>query len=74
MPCVFREFPYDPTECTFVGKPIDFLVFVGSNKKTVEEVVFVEVKTGKSQLNSHERTLKNAIDAGRVRYETIRLK
>ena len=40
----------------------------------IEEIVFVEVKTGKAQLNSIERKIKEAIEKKRVRYDVIRLK
>ena len=45
-------FKYSPTECRFMGKPIDLLVFRGMDKKDIDEVVFVEVKSGKSKLSS----------------------
>lgn len=60
------DFPWRPTEVRFLGKPIDFLVFRGLDDKAVEEVVFVEVKTGESRLSPVERSLRDAIQAGRV--------
>ncbi|KKL07503.1 hypothetical protein LCGC14_2585350, partial [marine sediment metagenome] len=44
----FPNFNFKPTECRFLGKPIDFIVFKGLDDKKVNEVVFVEVKRGKS--------------------------
>ncbi len=64
------DFNYSPTECRFVGKPIDFLVFKGMDNDAIEEVVFVEVKSGKSKsLSKRERTLKDVIAEKRVRWE-----
>jgi hypothetical protein len=60
------DFPWSATEVRFLGKPIDFLVFRGMDGKAIEEVVFVEVKTGESRLSPVERTLRDAIQAGRV--------
>jgi predicted Holliday junction resolvase-like endonuclease len=60
------DFPWSPTEVRFLGKPIDFLVFRGMDGKTIEEVIFVEVKTGESRLSPVERSLRDAIQAGRV--------
>lgn len=60
------DFPWSPTEVRFLGKPVDFLVFRGLDGKAVEEVVFVEVKTGESRLSPVERSLRDAIKAGRV--------
>ncbi len=67
------NFPYLPNECTFVGKPIDFLVFKGSDEKNISEVVFVEVKSGKAKLNQHEKNLKETIEKKRVRWEEYRI-
>ena len=67
------NFPYVPTEVRFIGKPIDFLVFKGMDNKHIEEVVFVEVKSGKSQLSTHERKLRDAIQAKRVSWEEYRI-
>ena len=69
----FPDFPYSPTECRFIGKPIDFLVFKGMDEKDIGEIVFVEVKSGKSQLTVHERKLKDAIQNKRVAWEEYRI-
>src|SRR3989339_1441401 len=55
------DFPYKPTEARFVGKPVDFIVFRGMDEKKIEEVVFVEVKSGQGQLSNVEKSLKEAI-------------
>ena len=67
------NFEYLPTECRFVGKPIDFLVFKGMDKKEIEEVVFVEVKSGNSKLSSSERKLKKAIEEKKVSWREYRI-
>lgn len=67
------NFPYKPNECTFIGKPIDFLVFKGSDEKQISEVIFVEVKSGKSKLSSQEKNLKDAIENKRVSWEEYRI-
>lgn len=61
------------TECRFIGKPIDFLVFTGLDEKEISEVVFVEVKSGSSRLSSVERSLRDAIEQKRVRWEEYRV-
>ena len=67
------DFPYSPSEVRFIGKPIDFVVFKGADSKNIDEVVFVEVKSGKSKINAHEKNLKNAIEKKRVRWEEYRI-
>ena len=66
-------FKYSPTECRFMGKPIDLLVFRGMDKKDIDEVVFVEVKSGKSKLSSQEKKLKEVIEKKKVRWEEYRI-
>jgi len=67
------DFPYLPTECRFVGKPTDFIVFKGMDEKDIREVVFVEVKSGKARLSNQEKKLKEAINKKRVRFEEYRI-
>jgi predicted Holliday junction resolvase-like endonuclease len=63
-------FPFDPGDCRFVGKPVDFIVFRGMNEKNITEVVFLEVKSGAGKnLNDQEKRLRDAVRAGRVRWE-----
>jgi predicted Holliday junction resolvase-like endonuclease len=62
-------FPFDPGDCRFIGKPVDFLVFKGMNQKDIREVIFLEVKSGSAKaLNDQEKRLKEAIEAGRVKW------
>jgi predicted Holliday junction resolvase-like endonuclease len=61
------DFPFNPNECRFIGKPIDFLVFKGADEGRVDEVVLVEVKSGKAKnLSKIERLLRDAVKEGRV--------
>ena len=65
-------FPYSPTECKFLGKPIDLIVFKGMDQNNINEIVFVEVKTGKSTLSTQERKLRDAIKNKSVKWEEFR--
>jgi predicted Holliday junction resolvase-like endonuclease len=67
------DFPFDPTEARFVGKPVDFIVFRGLSSGVVDEVVFVEVKSGKSRLNRNESSIRNAVTTGRVSFFEYRV-
>ena len=61
------DFPFDPGDCRFIGKPVDFIVFRGMNEQNISEVVFLEVKSGASKkLNPQEKCLRDAIQSGRV--------
>ena len=63
-------FPFDPADCRFMGKPVDFIVFRGMQEKEITEVIFLEVKSGTARaLSPQERKLRDAVKAGRVRWE-----
>lgn len=63
------DFPYSATEARFLGKPVDFIVFRGLDERAPTEIIFVEIKSGESQLSTVERKLRDAVEAGRVRWE-----
>jgi predicted Holliday junction resolvase-like endonuclease len=66
------DFKYDPTEARFIGTPLDFIVFPGLSAGEPEEIVFIEVKTGKSdRLPPRERKVRELVEAGKVRWELI---
>ena len=66
------EFKYDPTEARFIGSPIDFVVFPGLAKGDPEEIVIMEIKTGKTgQLTPQQRKIRQLIEDGMVRWELI---
>jgi predicted Holliday junction resolvase-like endonuclease len=67
------NFQYLPTECKFLGKPIDFIVFKGMDEKKIDEIVFVEVKSGNSKLNAHEKNLKDTINKKRIKWVEYRI-
>ena len=61
--------PCDPGDVRFIGKPIDFICFIGSAAdKPIEEIWFIEVKTGNAGLTKREKEIKEAIQKKRVRY------
>lgn len=65
----FPDFPYEPTDLRFLGTPVDFVVFSGLSEGEVDEIVFLEVKSGGSALTSKERRVRDAVEAGAVRWD-----
>lgn len=76
IPDVFR---YEPADARFIGAPIDYLIFDGFTRVKDEgldepiTVILADVKTGNAKLSRTERKIKEAVDAGRVKWETIQL-
>lgn len=67
------NFPYNPNECRFIGKPIDLIVFKGMDNKNIEEIKFIEIKSGNSQLSNTEKQIKEAIKNKKVSWEEYRI-
>ena len=68
----FPDFQYDPTEVRFIGSPIDMVVFPGLAQNDPQEVVILEVKTGRSAgLTPVQKKIRQLIEDGMVRWEEI---
>lgn len=68
------NFPCKPCDAQFLGKPVDFVAFTGlSDSDAVEEILFIEVKTGTSALTAREKQVRKAVEEGRVRYVEYRI-
>ena len=68
----FPDFKYDPTDVRFIGSPIDMVVFPGLAKGDPEEIVILEVKTGKSaQLTPAQKKIRQLVEDGMVRWDEI---
>ncbi|MCR5126171.1 MAG: hypothetical protein K6B43_13425 [Treponema sp.] len=67
------NFPCNPGDVRFVGKPVDFVGFPGAAEgEPIKEILIIEVKSGKAQLSKREREIKDAVESGRVRYVVYR--
>lgn len=68
----FPDFRYDPTEVRFIGSPIDMIVFPGLAAGDPQEIVILEVKTGKNpQLTPAQKKIRELIENGMVRWDEI---
>jgi len=68
----FPDFRYDPTEVRFIGTPIDLVVFPGLARGDPQEVVILEIKTGKNpQLTPAQRKIRQLVEDGMVRWEEV---
>lgn len=67
------NFPCNPCDAKFLGKPVDFVAFKGlESSDKVDEILFIEVKTGTSRLSEREKSIKTAVEKGKVRYVEYR--
>tara|TARA_B100000214_G_scaffold159161_1_gene114279 strand:+ start:506 stop:1108 length:603 start_codon:yes stop_codon:yes gene_type:complete len=80
--CPFLEHPeidpdWEAKNWSFMGNPIDYIIFDWRNDKAINladgKVVMLDVKSGKSQLTTKQRRIRDLIQAGKVEWKTIRL-
>jgi predicted Holliday junction resolvase-like endonuclease len=61
------EFPAQPADCRSLFEPIDYIVFSGlSTHGEIDSVQFVELKSGRARLSEDQKSIKTAVDSGRV--------
>jgi len=65
-------FKYNLKDMMFLWKWVDYIVFDWLSSWKLEKIVFLEIKTWKSQLNKNEKSIKNAVNSGKVSYEVYR--
>ena len=63
-----EDFPYSPEDATFLGQPIDYIIFDD------DSIVFLEIKTGKSQLSAKQRHIRDLVKNKYVEWKEIRIK
>lgn len=61
------QFEFEPEECSFLGQPIDYVSF------GQDEITFIEVKSGNSQLSSKQRKIRDQIKNGKVKWKEVRI-
>lgn len=66
------EFTYDPQDARFIGSPVDFIVFDGLNNGELKNIVFIEVKSGKTAtLTQREKQIRDCVQNKNVIWEII---
>jgi len=80
--CPFLEHPdidpdWEAKNWSFMGQPIDYIVFDWRENKEINmadgKIVMLDVKSGKSQLTTKQRRIRDLIQGGKVEWKTIRL-
>ena len=64
---LLKEFKYNRKQARFLASPIDFIIF------EEDEIIFMEVKTGKSQLNKNQRRIRDQVENKQIRWEVLRI-
>ena len=67
-----KDFELELSDCRFLGEPIDLVVFKGLTAGKVESISFMEVKSGKAVLNKHQKSVKEAIENNKIKFEEFK--
>jgi predicted Holliday junction resolvase-like endonuclease len=67
----YQNFGLPICDCRPLFEPIDMIIFNGLSKASVDSITFMEVKTGKSRLNEHQRIVKEAVTEGKVGFQVV---
>ncbi len=72
---MFRKTRINPADlCSLIPtQPIDFVVFDGLFQKEVKSITFLDVKKGKSGLTHVQKTIRDTINDGNVKFRKLRV-
>ncbi len=77
---IMPQFEYLPSDAKFLGDPVDYVVFDGytdlrdgEGRPEDIEIVLIDIKSGGARLSKGQVAIAQAIQAGRVRFETVRI-
>ena len=62
-----KNWPWDPKEFRFLGNPIDGVQF------NDDEIIFVEIKTGKARLSKSQKDFRDLVKAGKVSFVSFKI-
>lgn len=72
------EFEYLPSDAKFLGDPVDYVIFHGYSEfregvgsADAIEIILLDVKSGQARLHKGQQAIAQAVQAGRVRFETL---
>ena len=67
----FDSFKYNHNDCRPMFDPLDYIIFEGLTEKGyVENITFVDVKTGKATLTEGQKQIKQTIIDKNVKFKT----
>ena len=68
----WQGFPHAPYDCRSLFEPIDYVAFDGmTENQQVDQIAFLDVKSGKARLNRHQNIIREAVNDHRVEYKEV---
>lgn len=69
-----KGFEYEPSDCRFIGSPVDYLIFDGLSEGDVKEIILTDVKTGEeASLTEQQKEIKNLVEEGGISWQTLKV-
>jgi predicted Holliday junction resolvase-like endonuclease len=62
------QFDFNPEQCSFLGKPIDYISFGD------KEIAFIEIKSGNAKLNQNQKRIKKQVEDKKIIWKEVRIK
>jgi len=62
------NFTYKPRDMVFIWKWVDYIIFDWLDEWKLNEIIFLELKSWKSNLNKNERMIRNIIKENKIKY------
>jgi len=67
----YQNFGIPISDCRPLFEPIDMIIFNGLSTTSIQSITFMEIKTGKSKLNEHQKLVKEAVSDGKVSVQVV---
>jgi len=67
----YKSFGVPCTDCRPLFDPIDLIVFRGLTNKKVKHITFLDIKTGESGLNKHQKMIRDAVYDKKVEFKEV---
>ena len=66
-----KNFDMESADCRFLAEPIDMIVFNGLSENRINSLTFMDVKTGKASLNTHQKQIRDAVNDKQVKWKVL---
>lgn len=71
---LMKDFPYSIKDMRFFGSPVDYILFSGISDNNIQEIIFLECKSGNAVLTPRQKQIRDCIAAGKVKFEVFHIK
>ena len=68
------DFPFKHRDMVFVGKAVDYIIFDWLDEWNLKQIIFLELKSGNSNLNKNEKMVRDVIKNWKINYIEYKVK